>query len=299
MIKSLAGLSERFPVMSLILDALKKTESSKENSENNDQPSPTLEGSASGTFTMETLSSSASSAVTLLQSGRNKLIILIAAGILGLSLIIYLAISRGLSELFSFGQKEEVQIVQTPIQTTTPEPLQEDPARKEQEIIQLKKEAIANFRSAKYLESVEIYKKLVNLLPASPEIYNNYALSLKKAGKITEAKQTYQIALALNEDYPEGLNNLAAIEISEQKYNEARKHLERAVELSPEYMDAHLHLAICLEKIGDVQKAVLHYQQFLDLSEGKSDRETRLQIENRLSSLTDELVVNSGDGNER
>ncbi|HLD43983.1 MAG TPA: tetratricopeptide repeat protein [bacterium] len=285
--------------MSLILDALKKTESSKENSENNDQPSPTLEGSASGTFTMETLSSSASSAVTLLQSGRNKLIILIAAGILGLSLIIYLAISRGLSELFSFGQKEEVQIVQTPIQTTTPEPLQEDPARKEQEIIQLKKEAIANFRSAKYLESVEIYKKLVNLLPASPEIYNNYALSLKKAGKITEAKQTYQIALALNEDYPEGLNNLAAIEISEQKYNEARKHLERAVELSPEYMDAHLHLAICLEKIGDVQKAVLHYQQFLDLSEGKSDRETRLQIENRLSSLTDELVVNSGDGNER
>ncbi len=285
--------------MSLILDALKKTESSKENSENNDQPSPTLEGSASGTFTMETLSSSASSAVTLLQSGRNKLIILIAAGILGLSLIIYLAFSRGLSELFSFGQKEEVQIVQTPIQTTTPEPLQEDPARKEQEIIQLKKEAIANFRSAKYLESVEIYKKLVNLLPASPEIYNNYALSLKKAGKITEAKQTYQIALALNEDYPEGLNNLAAIEISEQKYNEARKHLERAVELSPEYMDAHLHLAICLEKIGDVQKAVLHYQQFLDLSEGKSDRETRLQIENRLSSLTDELVVNSGDGNER
>jgi len=139
------------------------------------------------------------------------------------------------------------------------------------------------------MESSDIYKKLINLIPDKAEIYNNYGLSLKKAGRKTEAKQAYQIALALNETYPESLNNLAAIELSEQKYNEAKKKLEIAVDVKPSYMDAHLHLAICLEKMGDLDDAILHYEKFLELSEGKITRNIRLQVESRLAVLKDDF----------
>ncbi len=277
--------------MSLILDALKKTESSKDKTETQLESQEEITGSSTGTFNPQPETNNTAKA-PFLDNTKKRILLFAGLALLGFGIIIYIAFSRGLTALFQFGKSNTPQVSSTITVKKTPltNPIDEK-KKKDQEVINLKKEAIALYQSSKYLESSEVYKKLVNILPANPEIYNNYGLSLKKAGKTSEAKQVYQIALALNENYPEGLNNLATIEISEQKYNEAKRHLEKALEIKSNYIDAHLHLAICLEKMGDLYDAITHYQNFLDYSEGKVSRTIRLQVENRLSTLRDELVA--------
>ncbi|MBU0504980.1 MAG: tetratricopeptide repeat protein [bacterium] len=280
--------------MSLILDALKKTETQKENPEGHTEnkadatTTPTTE-SGKDNFDIPPLEAKASPLAAFTDpSNKKRLIILgVLVGVCVLMLV-FTTFGRGIKTLFNFGKKTTPEIVtQAPV-VTKQEKKETKPD--EQEIIKLKKEAIALFLSGKYIESSDIYKKLINIVPDKAEIYNNYGLSLKKAGRKTEAKQAYQIALALNETYPESLNNLAAIEISEQKYNDAKKKLEIAVDVKPNYMDAHLHLAICLEKMGDLDDAIIHYEKFLELSEGKITRNIRLQVESRLAVLKEDFA---------
>lgn len=161
--------------------------------------------------------------------------------------------------------------------------------QEQEKIVALKKEASSYFDEHKYDKAVYVYKQLVNLAPTDHLAYNNFGLALKKMGKLNEAKQSYNTALALKPDYPEALNNIAVIELSERLYTQAKDHLKKAIEVDPEYLDPYLHLAICLEKSGDVEQAEIYYEDFLKKSEGKISRKVRLQIENRLARLQEDM----------
>lgn len=145
--------------------------------------------------------------------------------------------------------------------------------------------ALDNYKNGNFEESAADYEKLIVMDSLNPEVYNNYGVALKKAGKLPKAMANYSKALALKPDYPEALNNLAVAYMADNKYDAAKELLEKATVLDPEYIDARLHLAICLEKTGELQEAISYYEAFLKMSEKKVDRRIRLQVEDRLARL--------------
>lgn len=161
-----------------------------------------------------------------------------------------------------------------------------DPREK---IDEIKKRAQKTFYNSDYLESIRAYKELVGLTPADPEVYNNYGVALKKAGKLGEAREAYETAVALDPQYTQALNNLAVIELAERNFNEAKHYLETALQIDPSYMDANLHMAVCYERLGEVENAIKYYEIFLQLSEGKYNRKVRIQIESRLARLQEDI----------
>lgn len=154
-------------------------------------------------------------------------------------------------------------------------------------IAELKSAAASKFLESppKYKEAANDYQELLKITQADAEVYNNYGVVLKKLGKKKEAEEAYLDALDLRPDYPEALNNLAVLYISNSDYRKAKDRLEKAIELDSDYPDPYLHLALCLEKIGQRELAIGTYETFLEMSHGKFDRNIRLQVESRIARL--------------
>lgn len=274
--------------MSIILDALKKAQSSKKKKDVKDKE---VSGNAAGDFRPKVTAKASSPG----RKSRVPSALLAIAAIIGLGGMIYYQFGGAIKTMLTKAPLPNSVLTKTIVKTPqTTKPTNETADQKEQKeneekITKLKEDAARRFQKGKFDESASIYKKLTYLAADDAEVYNNYGVALKKANKIRDAKQAYGTALALNPDYPEALNNLAVLLMSERQYVDAKSKLEKAIEVNPDYLDAYLHLALCLEKIGDLQSSINYYQSFLKLSEGKVSRNIRLQIENRIVRLNEDI----------
>lgn len=273
--------------MSIILDALKKVDSIKEKQDNT--PSQAGEG-ASGVFVSKKNTKQKRTA-----SNPVRVVLLFCLFVLISGVVFYYGKDTFLKHLFvnasvpQINQALSVQKQSFNVRVNKENQENVSENEDEEEISRLRKTAVLNFKKSNYEESLAAYKKLIKLLPADAEIYNNYGLVLKRLGRNKEALVAYETALALQSKYPEVLNNMAVIYMTEGNYNVARRHLEQAIELDSEYVDPHLHLALCLEKLGDFETAIHYYESFLDLSTNKVDRKIRVQVEGRISRLKEDL----------
>lgn len=269
--------------MSIILEALKKAQKKDEKNSSADQVNVDLDASAS--------SSSKSSGVFqpkadpfVPKNSNIRLIVLVGLVVVGLgfaSLSVY-------RNFVSSGDSSADVVVPAvkPIDTTVAQnmaeknKLSEDEKKKKD----YSEQASLLFQTGKFEEATKAYEKLKNL-EMTAENLNNYGVALKRAGKLQQARQAYEEALNLKFDYPEALNNLAVVDLIDRKYLDAKSRFKQAIEINPEYLDPYLHLALCLERLGEVSSAKDYYRSYLQLSEGKVDRNLRLQVENRLSRL--------------
>lgn len=273
--------------MSIILDALKKAQTSKEVSKSSAPTEQKTEQAASGMFNPQSFV-----APKDMGAQKKRVIMLSAAAVVLLAIFTFVGTSSKIKSMFSKSPTVTETAKITP-KTAVQENTKIDEAKDDKnksELDQLKLDAFNKFKKMDYTQSAEDYKKIISKAADDAEAYNNYGLVLKKIGNIPDAKQQYMIAITLRPDYPEALNNMAVIEIGESHYNEARERLEKAISLNPEYLDPYLHLAICLEKLGEVTKAVDYYQEFLMRSEGRGDlRDVRVQIESRVARLSEDM----------
>lgn len=269
--------------MSIILDALKKADSAKVKK---DQEESKVEGSSAGMFKP----GKASSSQKIIFSSRLRGMLVAVVVVLGLACASLLVFGPNLKHVFVNANVPKADSMAQTSQVLDPKIAEQAEQEKmDQKAIKLQESAILNFQNGNYEQSVVEYKELVELLSSDPEVYNNYGVALKKLGKNKEALLAYETALALKADYPEVLNNMAVINMAENNYNEARRHLERALELDPDYLDPQLHLALCLEKMGDYESSVKYYQSFLEKSLGKVEKRLRVQVESRLEHLKEDL----------
>ncbi len=275
--------------MSIILDALKKAQTTKEAPKPAAPVEPKIEQAASGMFNPQSFV-----APQDMSAQKKRIIMLSAVAVVLLGIFTFVGTSSKIKSLFSKSPTETDVVTKTTPKIAAQEntAIKDDSVetKHKSDLDQLKLEALNKFKKQDYTQSAEDYKKIISKVADDPEAYNNYGLVLKKIGNIADAKQQYMIAITLNPDYPEALNNMAVLEIGESHYNEARERLEKAISLNPEYLDPYLHLAICLEKLGEVTKAVDYYQEFLMRSEGRGDlRDVRVQIESRVARLSEDM----------
>lgn len=171
--------------------------------------------------------------------------------VLGISLLFFL--------YMRFIKKSDFPKAPSPLTPTSALNLPDDPQF-------LKKSALTLFKNGKLEKSLPLWQKLTLLLPTDEEIYNNMGLTLKKLGRGEEAYSAYAKALALKKDYPEALNNLGVLYLGDGEKQKARPLFQEAIHLNADYPDPYLNLAVLLEQEGNLKQAHEYYGHFLTLS---------------------------------
>jgi protein O-GlcNAc transferase len=98
------------------------------------------------------------------------------------------------------------------------------------------------------------------------------------------AAQSFLEALRLKPDCIECYSNLGSVFMLQEKYREAITALSRFKTARPDAAGTYFYLGIAFDKLDDVENAVLHYQRFLALDEGKNDKQS-FQARERLKVL--------------
>lgn len=116
--------------------------------------------------------------------------------------------------------------------------------------------------------------------PKSLRTLFNQARSYHKKGNLQMAENLYLKTLHLFPENPHILNNLGNIYNEKALYHEAIKYYELSLiyENSP---NTHFNLAVALEKTGNIEKAIYHYEEALKVN--PTDREAKIRIDKLLS----------------
>lgn len=116
--------------------------------------------------------------------------------------------------------------------------------------------------------------------PKSLRTLFNQARSYHKKGNLQMAENLYLKTLHLFPENPHILNNLGNIYNEQALYHEAIKYYELSLiyENSP---NTHFNLAVALEKTGNIEKAIYHYEEALKIN--PADREAKIRIDKLLS----------------
>ncbi len=118
--------------------------------------------------------------------------------------------------------------------------------------------------------------------PKSIRTLFNQARSYHKKGDLQIAENLYLKTLHLYPKNPHILNNLGNIYNEQGLYHEAIKYYELSLmyENSP---NTHFNLAVALEKTGNIEKAIYHYEEALKIN--PTDREAKIRIEKLISDM--------------
>lgn len=83
-----------------------------------------------------------------------------------------------------------------------------------------------------YRAAAEEYRKVVKLMPDSPEAHNNLGVALKKMGDMEGAIAAFSRAIALRPDYGEAWSNRGWAYAEQKKWREARKDFEEGLKIN-------------------------------------------------------------------
>jgi Tfp pilus assembly protein PilF len=164
-------------------------------------------------------------------------------------------------------------------------------------------QALAAQRRGDVNRAKELYARALDRDPRNAELYNNIGMLYKTTGELDRAEDAYRHAVALNPKLGVAWSNLGvlldargrrkeAISALQQAiavdpanvgvkvnlalqyhaaglYIDARRLLEEAVRINPAMPEAQYALARTLEALGDRSSAILHYDLFLNTSNGR------------------------------
>ena len=98
------------------------------------------------------------------------------------------------------------------------------------------------------------------------------------------ALRSFAMALKLNAGCIECYSNLGAVFLLTDKYPEAISALSKFRELKPETPGTYFYLGLAYDKLRDVPNAMSNYQRFLEMDQGKNDKQD-FQARERLKVL--------------
>jgi tetratricopeptide (TPR) repeat protein len=98
-----------------------------------------------------------------------------------------------------------------------------------------------------------------------PKIFNNLAINLKKQGKLNESLDSYKKALELDPDNSNFLYNTGLLFAKRSEYKDAQNCLQKALELNPQNPYIYLGLADAHEKQDQPEEALDVYKSLQKL----------------------------------
>ena len=119
--------------------------------------------------------------------------------------------------------------------------------------------------SNRFLEGLNINKKLVSLCPEDYEAHYNLGINLFKLKKFQEAEASFEKAIELKSNYVEAYYNLGITFEKLSKFLEAEESFKKAIESRPGYVEAHNNLGIILRKLGKLSEAEMSFKRAIEL----------------------------------
>lgn len=120
---------------------------------------------------------------------------------------------------------------------------------------------------------------------ANAELNFQLAELLYRAGETAAARERYFMALELDHDLVEARANLGCVLAELGQLELAVAAFEGTLQQYAEYADVHFHLARALEDLGQANRAIEHWQQFLQLAPASPWAEEATQRLSQLSPL--------------
>ena len=118
-------------------------------------------------------------------------------------------------------------------------------------------------RQEKWVESIEILDKAIELDPNLVESYINRGIALKELGKMHQAIASYSKAIALNPDFAEAYLNRGNVFKESGQLQDAVKDYEHTLQLKPDFAEAHRALSTLKEYSAD-DPQISRMQRLLD-----------------------------------
>ena len=109
--------------------------------------------------------------------------------------------------------------------------------------------------------SIESYRRAIKANEDFIEAINNLGLVLMNLGQTEEAIQYYQKALKIDQSFALTYNNLGVAYKNLHVHDAATKCFKKGIALDPNYVDAFCNYGHLLTEMGDLQEALLNYQQ--------------------------------------
>ncbi|HEX2523810.1 MAG TPA: tetratricopeptide repeat protein [Terriglobia bacterium] len=140
-----------------------------------------------------------------------------------------------------------------------------------------------------YQELGQMEKAIQVLLPvagssADSKLHFHLATLQLQRRDLDAALQSFLRALQLDPNCADCHSNLGSIFMLQQKYPEAIQAFTQFKVARPEIAGTYFYLGIAFDKLNDVENAFAHYQKFIELDQGKSDKQS-FQARERMKVL--------------
>lgn len=117
----------------------------------------------------------------------------------------------------------------------------------------------------KYLESVRVCQKVLELLPTDAPTYNNLGISMKALGRFSEAETSIREAIRLRPDFSEAYDSLANTLSAIGRFDEAEANHIRSIDLNPGRALAHNNYGVTLSNANKLLEAEKCFEQAIKL----------------------------------
>jgi len=124
-----------------------------------------------------------------------------------------------------------------------------------------------NLREIDTRQAITLFKKSIQLDPASEQAHFQLGLLLMKEKNYAAAIDSYENVIELNPQFPDTFFNLGFIYALSKDYDRAEAMYARVVELAPDYLDEALfNLALVQSKLGKKDESVANLEQAVKIN---------------------------------
>lgn len=148
--------------------------------------------------------------------------------------------------------------------------------------------AEAYLASEMYPEAAAVYERLAEEAPENADYWYLLGKSYFEMDLMDLAVPSLQKSMGIDSERVAGWGTLAAIYLRQEDWVHAGEMLIRYLELEPDHAPSHFGLALSFDKIGDYEQALLHYNKFIELDDGRDDVRS-FQVRQRAQSIEDFL----------
>lgn len=126
-------------------------------------------------------------------------------------------------------------------------------------------EAERLFKDKNYKEAEKYYLKAVSFESDNDLIYGRLGVIYTKNNNLKDAKEALKMAVKLNPENGYYQNNLGSVLYNLERYQEALLYFENAVNIDGKIAKRWINLGLCLEKMGEKEKAKEAYKKAIEL----------------------------------
>jgi len=114
-------------------------------------------------------------------------------------------------------------------------------------------------------DAVELIEKSLSLVPDAADWHSNLGIVLQESGHLDEAIDAYQRAIALDPDHANAYSNLGVLLRATGKPEEAEKAYRTAIRLNPDHIDAYTNLGVLLYSLKRREESVACFCKVITL----------------------------------